>query len=231
MRVYSTKQIFTVFAATFCILVIALAGTAAAKSVYLIADHHTAQFDGWEQKPDGTVDHQATYNLISATDPAGVAIWEDPNSDAAYLFVTSEFSLAGVELVDADTMMSIGTASAPYSNLAGIDIDRLIVIGHMKFKTMRIYKEYRNIRPGNSFSDQRSDRVQKRCNISMTQKRFVKIDTKSQNLQLLYEISLSTYNIVTKNVYLLPLPVSDLVQLANQPQTPLILIAFQSLSP
>ena len=140
MSNYSAKQIFTVFAATLCILVLALAGTAAAKSVYLIADHHTAQFDAWEQKPDGTVDYQADYGLTYATDPAGVAIWEDPNSDAAYLFVTSEFNLAGVELVDADSMTSIGKASADTSDLAGIDIDDVnLVVYTVKRYSNKLY--------------------------------------------------------------------------------------------
>ena len=123
MTNYSAKKFFMVFAATLCVLAVGMAGTAAAKSIYLIANHHTAQFDAWDQNPDGTVVAQATYDLSSATDPAGVAIWEDPNSADAVLFVTSEFSLAGVELVDATTMKSMGTATADSTDFAGIDID------------------------------------------------------------------------------------------------------------
>jgi uncharacterized repeat protein (TIGR01451 family) len=105
------------------VLIPFIAGSARAKSVYLIADHHSAQFDAWEQKADGTLVYQATYNLNHATDPAGVTIWQDPTSKAAYLFVTTEAGLAGVELVDAVTMDPIGTASADSTDLAGIDID------------------------------------------------------------------------------------------------------------
>jgi uncharacterized repeat protein (TIGR01451 family) len=98
-----------------------------AKSLYLIAEHHTAQFDAWDILPDATVSYQATYNLTCATDPAGVAAHviydENGNPIAGTLFVTSEFS-QGFELVNATTMASLGcvTEGLP-SNLAGIDVD------------------------------------------------------------------------------------------------------------
>lgn len=88
------------------------------KSLYLVANHHTAQFDAWNINPDGTATYQATYGLAYATDPAGIAIDESSST----LFITSEFSLAGVELVDATTMTYIGTAPGP-TDLAGIDVD------------------------------------------------------------------------------------------------------------
>ena len=52
-----------IFAVVLAISVIAMIGNASAspKSMYLIADHHTAQFDAWEIKPNGTVEYQATY--------------------------------------------------------------------------------------------------------------------------------------------------------------------------
>lgn len=87
------------------------------KSLYLIANHHTSQFDAWEIKPDGTATYQATYWLSHATDPAGIAIDESSNT----LFITSEFS-GGVEMVDAITMTSLGVSTGP-SDLAGIAID------------------------------------------------------------------------------------------------------------
>ena len=90
---------------------------ASPKSLYLVADHHTRQFDAWEIKPDGTTDYQATYRLSYATDPAGIAIDETSNT----LFITSEFS-GGVEMVDATTMTSVGVSAGP-SNLAGIAVD------------------------------------------------------------------------------------------------------------
>lgn len=91
---------------------------ASPKSLYLVAVHYTAQFDAWAINPDGTATYQFTVNLIHATDPAGISMDESSNT----LFITSEFSLAGFELVDATTMTTIGTAPGPY-DLAGIDVD------------------------------------------------------------------------------------------------------------
>jgi uncharacterized repeat protein (TIGR01451 family) len=90
---------------------------ASPKSLYLVANHHTRQFDAWEIKPDGTATYQATYWLSYATDPAGIAIDESSNT----LFITSEFS-GGVEMVDATTMTSLGVSTGP-SDLAGIAVD------------------------------------------------------------------------------------------------------------
>ena len=100
-----------------------LVGTVNAKSVYLVANHHTAAFDALAINPDGTVTPQTTTNLSYATDPAGVAVWADPDSDDVFLFLTSEFSLAGVEIVNAITNTTVGRALASTSNLAGIDVD------------------------------------------------------------------------------------------------------------
>jgi uncharacterized repeat protein (TIGR01451 family) len=90
---------------------------ASPKSLYLVADHHTAQFDAWEVKPDGTVEYQATHWLSYATDPAGISMDES----SVTLFITSEFS-GGVEMVDATTMTSLGVSVGPV-DLAGIDVD------------------------------------------------------------------------------------------------------------
>jgi hypothetical protein len=87
------------------------------KSLYLVANHHTAQFDAYGINADGTVTYQATYNLAHASDPAGVAIDESSTT----LMVTSEFS-GGVEFVDATLMTSLGVSAGP-TNLAGIDTD------------------------------------------------------------------------------------------------------------
>jgi len=121
MRNYSTKQIFTVFAVTLCILVLALAGTAAAKSVYLSANHHTGQFDAWAINADGTVSYQATYSLVHSSDPAGIGIDTVTATGNPIMFITSEFS-AGVEIVDPVTLTYLGVSSGP-SDLAGVDVD------------------------------------------------------------------------------------------------------------
>jgi len=97
-------------------LIFVFSGTASAKSLYVIADHHTGQFDAYNINPNGTITYQATYN-VNFNDPAGIAIHNEDN----VIFITSEFN-AGVEIVDASTYTYIGTASGP-SNLAGIDVD------------------------------------------------------------------------------------------------------------
>ena len=90
------------------------------KSAYLIADHHTAQFDAWGIANDGTANYQASYALVFAEDPAGIAIDESSKT----LFVTTEFSSVGAifEFVDATTMTSLGYAGGG-TNFGGIDTD------------------------------------------------------------------------------------------------------------
>ena len=125
-----------IFAVVLAVSAIAMIGNASAspKSMYLIADHHTAQFDAWEIKPDGTVEYQATYWLSHATDPAGISMDED----SVTLFVTSEFS-GGVEMVDATTMTSLGVSTGP-SDLAGIDVDQVNdIVFAVKRNTNKLY--------------------------------------------------------------------------------------------
>ena len=117
----------TIIALTLCALAIAMVGTAEAKSVYIIANHHTAQFDSYNIEGDGTITSQVTHNLSYATDPSGMAIWVDPNTPPGSppegaIFITSEFSLSGVEFWDAKTMTYLGTAPGA-NDLAGIDVD------------------------------------------------------------------------------------------------------------
>jgi uncharacterized repeat protein (TIGR01451 family) len=88
------------------------------KSLYLIANHHTAQFDAWNINPDGTASYQFKVNLTAATSPSGIAIDESSNT----LFLTTEFGIGGLELVDATTMATIGTAPGP-GDLAGVAVD------------------------------------------------------------------------------------------------------------
>jgi uncharacterized repeat protein (TIGR01451 family) len=91
---------------------------ASPKSLYLVADHHTAEFDAWNIEPDGTATYQFDVSLQYATDPAGIAMDESSKT----LFITSEFSLAGFEMIDATTMTTIGTAAGAL-DMAGIDTD------------------------------------------------------------------------------------------------------------
>jgi len=100
--------------------VVGTAGTALAnpKSLYLVADHGTAAFDAWNIGPGGTVSFQFPTGLTFATDPSGIAMDES----SATLFVGSEFNFAGLELVDAISMTTIGIAPGPV-DLAGIAVD------------------------------------------------------------------------------------------------------------
>jgi len=129
-----------IFAVVLAVSAIAMIGNASAKSMYLIANHHTAQFDAWEIKPNGTVEYQATYNLAHATDPAGISMDED----SATLFVTTEFSPWGetvtVEMVDATTMAPIGYVDAGVDNIAGIDVDQVNdIVFAVKRNTNKLY--------------------------------------------------------------------------------------------
>lgn len=90
--------------------------------MYVIANHHTAQFDAWDISAPGVqppITYQDTYGLSHAGDPAGVAV----DSDSETLFITSEND-PGVELVDAKHMTSLDWSDGP-TNLAGIDIDEV----------------------------------------------------------------------------------------------------------
>jgi len=77
------------------ILAIAMAGTASAKSLYLVT-HHQKQFQAWNINPNGTIGWQGSYPLQHVYAPAGVAIHE-PSST---LFISSE--CGGLEWVDAN---------------------------------------------------------------------------------------------------------------------------------
>jgi hypothetical protein len=103
-----------------------MVGTATAKTLYLVANHHTRQFDAWNINPGGTVNYLNTYG-IHHSDPAGIACWVPklsptwPSAYPAYIFITSEFS-SGVEIVNASTFTYVGTSSGP-SDLAGVAVD------------------------------------------------------------------------------------------------------------
>lgn len=94
-----------------------------AKSLYLSANHHTAEFDAWNIDPFGIVTKQSTYILQHSTDPAGIGIDEITPNDEPLLFITSEFS-GGIEIVNPVNLTYFGVSSGP-SNLAGVDVDDL----------------------------------------------------------------------------------------------------------
>ncbi|TFH43053.1 MAG: DUF11 domain-containing protein [ANME-2 cluster archaeon] len=113
------KSILTI-AVVFAVIYIAMAGTASAKSMYLIADHTSKAFDAYNINPDGTATYQARYTLQYASAPAGLAVDTDSNT----LMVTTESGLAGFEMVNANDMTFLGTQSGS-SNMGGIEVDEI----------------------------------------------------------------------------------------------------------
>jgi Domain of unknown function DUF11 len=122
MKKQLLKKIIPISALVLLIIAVAMMGTAAAKSAYLSANHHTSQFDAWTIKPDGTVAKQATYNLNHATDPAGIGIdvmtglGNDP-----LMFVSTE-GTGGIEVINPVTLKLHGVAPGPV-NMGGVDAD------------------------------------------------------------------------------------------------------------
>ncbi|MEW6379114.1 MAG: HYR domain-containing protein, partial [bacterium] len=111
------------------LLALAMTTAASAKSLYMLANHHTNQFDAWNINPDGTVTYQATYGLSFTQEPSGLAL----DADSGTLFFTDEFNVPGqdpaIEMVDAVSMKSLGSVvprgrdGRPVRDLAGIDVD------------------------------------------------------------------------------------------------------------
>ena len=95
------------------ILAIAMAGTASAKSLYLVT-HHQQQFQAWNINPDGTISWQGNYQLQYAHYPAGVAIHEPSSA----LFISSESN--DLEWVDAN-LNPVGWMQI--TELAGLAVD------------------------------------------------------------------------------------------------------------
>jgi hypothetical protein len=105
-----------------------MVGTAHAfENVYLVANHHTGQFDAYQLFNDGTMVFQQRITLTCQSDPSGLAAWveKDPFTQVttrAYLFITGEFSNR-IEMIDALTLTSLGCISAGSAELAGLDMD------------------------------------------------------------------------------------------------------------
>jgi len=113
-----TKKLITTIAIAMMVFAM-IGGVVSAKSLYLIADHSSAQFDAWNINADSTVTYQTKVNLAHATDPAGIAIDESSNM----LFISSEFSLLGLEIVNASTMTLIGKSDTGVSDIGGVEVD------------------------------------------------------------------------------------------------------------
>jgi hypothetical protein len=97
--------------------------TANAKSAYLVANHHTSQFDAWNINPGGTINYVNKYSL-KLNSPSGIGMYVPPQASAptygSYLFISFEFG-AGLEVIDS-TFNHVEISSGP-SDLAGIAVD------------------------------------------------------------------------------------------------------------
>jgi uncharacterized repeat protein (TIGR01451 family) len=112
-RHITAKQILGIFAVVLLVSVVVMAGTASAKSLYLVT-HHQMQFEAWNINPDGTIVLQGNYPLQHANYPAGVAIHEPSSA----LFISSESS--NLEWVDAN-LNPVGWMTI--TQLAGLAVD------------------------------------------------------------------------------------------------------------
>ena len=123
------SQLLKRFFAILCVLAVAIAGPVAGKSVYLSANHHTAQFDAWNIGSTGLVSKQATYTLNHALEPAGIAIDAVTGFDPVtgdplppLMFVTSEGYSGGIEVINPVTLQFHGVCPGPI-NMGGVDAD------------------------------------------------------------------------------------------------------------
>lgn len=111
------------------LLAFSFAGSAAAKSVYVIANINASPtpIQAYNINPDGTLTYQDTQTVpYHGWGGVGIAVYEDPNEPPVYpstLFVTYEQSNR-IQMVDATTFANLGYTAAPgASNLAGIVFD------------------------------------------------------------------------------------------------------------
>ena len=118
MKHHSAKRCISPVA--MLLLVLAMMGTASAKSLYVVAniDPNYVSINAWNVNPNGTVVYQKSYKPLYAIEPVGMAV----DADSGTLFVTAERA-SGFEMVDAVTMKSRGYADLEGEELAGIDVD------------------------------------------------------------------------------------------------------------
>ena len=121
----------TVIAIVLSVLAVAMAGTASAKSVYIVANHHatpTTPINAYDMQPGPSLVLQGTYQVPShALGASGLACYNDPDgnglADDARLFVTYESS-GIIEVFDATTLTSLGSVTTTASDLTGIVVDQ-----------------------------------------------------------------------------------------------------------
>jgi len=107
------------------VLAVAMAGTASAKSLYVIADINAYQnipIHAYDIQPAPTYLVYQTSQGIPDRDGGAVGLTID--TDSGYLFATFEFS-DKMDLIDGTTMKTVGQVTAPQANdLAGIVVDQ-----------------------------------------------------------------------------------------------------------
>jgi len=115
----------TVVAVVVSVLAIAMAGTASAKSLYVIADINAVPnipIHAYDIQPAPTYLQYQTLHGIPDRNGGTVGLACD--TDSGYLFATFEFS-GKIDLINGTTMLSAGNVTAPgASNLAGIVVDQ-----------------------------------------------------------------------------------------------------------
>ncbi|MCG7847565.1 MAG: hypothetical protein MIO93_00085, partial [ANME-2 cluster archaeon] len=109
------------------VICIAMAGTASAKSLYVIADINAPSLgpgipvEAYNINPSGTLSYQTTQHVANI---GGGAVGIGIDTDSEMLFITSEFSNV-LQKIDAVTFVSQGTQTCiGANNLAGIVVDQ-----------------------------------------------------------------------------------------------------------
>lgn len=130
MKNIALRKLLLICAVAIC--TVAMAGTAVAKSVYLVADHHASPtgINAYDISPGGhPLTYQATYKVTShELGGSGLAMFNDPNGDGdlsdAQILVTYEKSNR-VEIFNAVDFSHVGTVTATgATDLAGIVVDQ-----------------------------------------------------------------------------------------------------------
>lgn len=151
MKNIALKKMLLVCAVVACVLtVIGMGGPVAAKSVYLVSDHHAspAPINAYDIGAGGfPLTYQATYEVTShELGASGLAMFNDPNGDGdlsdAQIFVTYERSnlvevFRAVDFSYVDTVTAIGAR-----DLAGIVVDqenRLVYTVDRRTKNLYVY--------------------------------------------------------------------------------------------
>ena len=120
----------TVIVVVLSVLAVAMVGTASAKSVYLVADHHGSPtpINAYDMQPGPSLVYQATYPVTShVLGASGLAMYDDPDGnglpDDSQILVTYEAS-GIIEKFDATNFNNLGNVNTGAGDLTGIVVDQ-----------------------------------------------------------------------------------------------------------